>query len=293
MAKFIAIRFRQGFTVRAALRPIRKDLRLSKKLASRMHYKVLEMERTKFERSGRGTISSFFPLFFSSLEFSQRLYFSRKSQGHFDVFFLAYNLLKKSSGLKFFYKFLRLFLEKRLIFTFVQHLTTDAKKLFFFKGYFYGYFCEMLYDRLLGYHNARSIVSGKKVYDSFLSVTPAALFHLTGGVLLSFLNFSAQASAPARSLDTIFSVKRRTFRLARPPALGLQGFRIRLHGRFTRKQIAASYHFQEGAMPLSSMNSFIDYGFATIPLRNSAIGIKVWLYKGGSPDVCELNYTFN
>lgn len=284
LAKFLAIRFRQGFTVRSALRPIRKDLRLSKKLAIRMHHKVLAMERTKFERSGRGTLSSFFPLFFSSIAYNRHLFFSRKSVVPFDLFSLAFFFQKQRppTRLKRFYNFcyksIRLFSEKRLLFSFVNYLTADAKKLFFFKGYFSGYFSEMVYDRLLSYHNARSFFKTSTInkdYASFLRPSPAALFHLTGGVLVSFLNFSAQSSAPARSLDTIFAVKRRTFRLTRPPALGLQGFRIRLHGRFTRKQIAAAYHFQEGAMPLSTMSSFIDYGFATIPLRNSSIGIKV------------------
>lgn len=101
------------------------------------------------------------------------------------------------------------------------------------------------------------------------------MFSLTGGVLFSFLNFSVQTSVLPRALDTEFRVKRRDLRRARAPVIGLQGFRIRLHGRFTRKQIAAAYHFQEGSMSLSSMDVFMDYGFATTPLRNSAIGIKV------------------
>lgn len=101
------------------------------------------------------------------------------------------------------------------------------------------------------------------------------MFHLTGGVLLSFLNFSSQSSAPARAADSEFQIKRRSLRQGRPPVIGLQGFRIRLHGRFTRKQIAAAYHFQEGVMSLNTMDISVDYGFATIPLRNSAVGVKV------------------
>lgn len=76
---------------------------------------------------------------------------------------------------------------------------------------------------------------------------------------------------------------RRSFRSFSPLASGLRGFRIRLHGRFSRKQIASAFHFQEGPMPLSTVGASIDYGFATIPLRNSAIGVKVWFYRQGTP----------
>lgn len=177
------------------------------------------------------------------------------------------------------------------MFTLIHHVSTDAKKLFFFKGYFSAFFTEVLFDRAFSYFHARSVPSAKP-FDSFLSFTPATLFYLTGAALLSFMNFSVQASIPARSTDTLFRVKRRNLRSVKPPVIGLRGYRIRLHGRFSRKQIAAAYHFQEGAMPLSSMDSKVDYGFATIALRNSAVGIKVWLYKSGSPELSELNYTF-
>lgn len=56
---------------------------------------------------------------------------------------------------------------------------------------------------------------------------------------------------------------------------GLLGFKFHLKGRFTRKQIAASHVFRKGSIPLSSITANIDYAFATISLKNSAVGIKV------------------
>ena len=61
---------------------------------------------------------------------------------------------------------------------------------------------------------------------------------------------------------------------------GLIGYKIQLKGRFTRKQIAAKHVFKGGNVPLNTLNSNIDYGFATVPIKNSAIGVKVWLYRG-------------
>lgn len=109
LAKFIAFRFRQGFTVRAALKPIRKDLRLSKKLARRLHYKDQEMRRTKFQRSGAGELISLLPLYLSSLQFSRRLDFASKNYAQFDIFFLAAFLQQKRRSFSYGYKFLRLF----------------------------------------------------------------------------------------------------------------------------------------------------------------------------------------
>ena len=68
--------------------------------------------------------------------------------------------------------------------------------------------------------------------------------------------------------------------MAQNPHRGLIGYKIQLKGRFTRKQIAAKHVFKGGHVPLNTLNSNIDYGFATVPIKNSAIGVKVWLYRG-------------
>lgn len=63
---------------------------------------------------------------------------------------------------------------------------------------------------------------------------------------------------------------------------GLKGFKIQLKGRFSRKQIASNLTFVEGSVPLNTLSSNIDYAFATIPLKNSAISVKVWLHTQGN-----------
>ena len=59
----------------------------------------------------------------------------------------------------------------------------------------------------------------------------------------------------------------------------LRGYKMHLTGRFTRKQRAASYWFSKGKVPLNTITEFVDYAFFTLPLSNSAITVKVWLYK--------------
>jgi ribosomal protein S3 len=50
-------------------------------------------------------------------------------------------------------------------------------------------------------------------------------------------------------------------------------------GRFSRKQRASSIWFNYGKVPLNSIKASIDYSFFTVPLRNSAVSIKIWIYK--------------
>jgi small subunit ribosomal protein S3 len=71
---------------------------------------------------------------------------------------------------------------------------------------------------------------------------------------------------------------------------GLLGFKIQFRGRFTRKQIAACYKYVNGKMPLTSIDANIDYAFRSVAIKNSAVGVKVWFYKGqkGTPFFCKV-----
>lgn len=53
------------------------------------------------------------------------------------------------------------------------------------------------------------------------------------------------------------------------------GFKFHFRGRFSRKQRAGSMSVNCGNMPLTTLSSFIDYGFVTVPLVNSIVSIKV------------------
>lgn len=59
--------------------------------------------------------------------------------------------------------------------------------------------------------------------------------------------------------------------------LDYRGFKIQCVGRFSRRQRASSYWFSLGKVPLNTLSSIIDYGFYSMPIRNSAISVKVWI----------------
>ncbi len=61
---------------------------------------------------------------------------------------------------------------------------------------------------------------------------------------------------------------------------GAQGVRILLAGRLGGAEMSRRLDTRLGAMPLSSLQANIDYGFAESFTTYGAIGVKVWVYKG-------------
>lgn len=63
------------------------------------------------------------------------------------------------------------------------------------------------------------------------------------------------------------------------PSANLIGYKMYLKGRFSRKQRAGHLWFSKGKTPLNTISAHVDYAFYTLSLANSAITVKVWLYK--------------
>lgn len=78
----------------------------------------------------------------------------------------------------------------------------------------------------------------------------------------------------------LLGLNKSKLRLYKPKRFcGLMGFKFHYKGRFSRKQIATSSWFRFGKVPLNTISAIIDYAFYTVPLKNSAVSIKIWLYK--------------
>ena len=61
---------------------------------------------------------------------------------------------------------------------------------------------------------------------------------------------------------------------------GAKGVRILLGGRLGGAEMSRKLDTRLGAMPLSSLQADIDYGFAESFTTYGAIGVKVWIYRG-------------
>jgi len=80
--------------------------------------------------------------------------------------------------------------------------------------------------------------------------------------------------------------KRVAFRRAMRKAIeaavrfGAKGVKVRCSGRLAGAEIARSEWYLNGRLPLHTLRSDIDYGFAEAQTTYGKIGVKVWIYKG-------------
>ena len=61
---------------------------------------------------------------------------------------------------------------------------------------------------------------------------------------------------------------------------GAQGIKIKVSGRLDGAEIARSEQYKEGAIPLHTLRSDIDYAIAEASTIYGIIGVKVWVSKG-------------
>lgn len=68
--------------------------------------------------------------------------------------------------------------------------------------------------------------------------------------------------------------------ITRAMAGGVQGIKVKCSGRLGGAEIARNEQMKEGRVPLHTLRSDIDYGFATANTSFGSIGVKVWVFNG-------------
>ncbi len=78
------------------------------------------------------------------------------------------------------------------------------------------------------------------------------------------------------------SAFKRTLKLAVSGAMrgGAQGVKIKVSGRLGGAEMARTEWHKEGRIPLHTLRSDIDYGFAEAVTTFGVIGVKVWVFNG-------------
>lgn len=169
--------------------------------------------------------------------------------------------------------FLCLFLYK--IFKFIDPITLYSQKVSDFKHdcyntLYYNFLKPAFYDL---YINNFTLFEGDLISLKYLSNFKYMNNNLNQLFNYYYVTYGYQACW----IDNVHinSIKERskTLRLT-----SYRGFKIQCLGRFSRKQRASSYWFSMGKVPLNTFSKIIDYGFYSLPVRNSAISVKVWIY---------------
>ena len=61
---------------------------------------------------------------------------------------------------------------------------------------------------------------------------------------------------------------------------GAKGVRIQVSGRLGGADIARTEKQTSGSVPLTTLQAFVDYGYAVSKTKAGTIGVKIWIYRG-------------
>ncbi|MBD3286608.1 30S ribosomal protein S3 [candidate division WOR-3 bacterium] len=70
--------------------------------------------------------------------------------------------------------------------------------------------------------------------------------------------------------------------VAQAMKLGARGIKVAVSGRLGGAEIARSEWYKEGQIPLQTLAADIDYAEETAYTIAGTVGVKVWIYKGGT-----------
>jgi small subunit ribosomal protein S3 len=66
---------------------------------------------------------------------------------------------------------------------------------------------------------------------------------------------------------------------------GAKGCNVKISGRLGGNEIARSEHDMQGSVPLNSLNTKVDYGYAVARTSAGIIGVRVWINHGRYSDL--------
>jgi small subunit ribosomal protein S3 len=98
-------------------------------------------------------------------------------------------------------------------------------------------------------------------------------------------NIDTDATLVAQSIATQLEKRiawRRAMKMAIQKAMksGIKGIKVMVGGRLDGADIARSEHYQQGILPLHTIRSDIEYGFAEAKTTFGIIGVKCWICYG-------------
>ncbi|MCL2228743.1 MAG: 30S ribosomal protein S3 [Firmicutes bacterium] len=98
-------------------------------------------------------------------------------------------------------------------------------------------------------------------------------------------NIDSDATLVAQSIATQLEKRiawRRAMKMAIQRAMrsGIKGIKVMVGGRLDGADIARSEHYQQGILPLHTIRSDIEYGFAEAKTTFGIIGVKCWICYG-------------
>lgn len=137
----------------------------------------------------------------------------------------------------------------------------NTNQIIYLNSLFY-YILKVIYN--IFSYKSHKLINTKLIYTGSFLVKNLINYRLIQDLWLQFKKFNV------RNLRQKYIPKYKG---------SLYGFKILIKGRFSRKLRASKVVMNFGKVPLNTLTAKIDYTFLTMPLKNSAVGIKVYLYR--------------
>lgn len=283
IANYMAKKLVQGYSLREIVKPIRKDLkgrmrnRYLKVVRRQNKFFNLKSQRKLLFHNFRETLVKIIRNFnlFNTLK-------NKKTLINYDLFLITFSFYK-SSNINTYNSLIKSYFINRPL------MLLGFKSVNYSFMTFSGSMKNQAFDGAIW---IKSIIEDLKVnYSSSYELergcmlTKSSFYRLSEIIkmgtanYLRFINLKFSKFLLKWEYQTFFINKRkfRALKRNRNKKGRLLGYKLQFKGRFTRKQIAANHVYRQGTVSLNSIMANVDYGFATIPLINSSVGIKVWL----------------
>jgi hypothetical protein len=260
LCRYIGIKLKNNYSFYSVLNPIKKELYKLCKLNKKRNYNklynlnnLIKRNNFKLKLKFKNLIHKFFFLYIkenflyyinnNNYIYDLYIYFNNKKEIRY---FNLFNFLKT-------YKYIYI----NIFISFYWELNL-LKKQKILDNIIY-----KIYNFLLININNKFNIEFKKFYFSIFFFNNLLKFNYFKYIWLQIKKFNARNIRNSNIIK--YSM--------------LLGYKLAFKGRFSRKQRASNIWYMHGKVPLNTLSVKLDYFFFTIPLKNSAISIKIILYK--------------
>lgn len=273
LATYISLKLRKNHYVQAIINPVKRELwRLSrsslkkKKLYKKIIKKFLRHKKKRFIQLLMHILNIYNRILYLNLKKNFSLI-------TLDIFKFKLNIFK-DIVYENFYKNINKFI-----------------KIYFFFSFFYGKLQNNLNFKLLNFKNFKNLKGKKQIFYYYFTqfnnfiylnikkfrVINVSHLLIQSNIIKNFLDFSFFRYLWIGIAKFNKRNGRKNYNLYKISSL--IAFKMALKGRFSRRQRASSIWYTHGRASLNRLNVKIDYAFVKVPLKNSIVSIKIWLFR--------------
>jgi hypothetical protein len=309
VARYVCLKFKRGFSVRRVIGPLKRELvRVAKKGWGTQkpyiiyHYKAMYKNKKNYvKRVIRFAVKvSRYFFFFNT--------FKNYKKNNLFIYFNLFKFFKKRNKNKFRFLFYLYFNCKVVLYILLR-------KLFFIRKFYKNYKAKkgqistwlkkinianlfpviLNLDKKINFNY--SVRKGEAIDNSYIESSFLNSFRFFNVFLFykrikkvnnkavaisSYLNNNLFNFGIIKSLWSIYiNFNKRNTRNKYIPIFNspIMGLKMVIKGRFSRRDRVSKMMINMGKVPLNTLKAVIDYDFLSVPIKNSAMSFKIYIYR--------------